>query len=331
MLQFHGVPDIAHPWVHTPPEKFEQYMRHLKQQNFRVIALRDLNPYLPSDDPADPLLSERVPPPKGKLRLSAEMEATQADLKYWLPNMIHDHRYSVDEASAVTGLPKERIAREIESLLRPVEVPQVRAYPGGRPLRVRFRDGAIDPMRGTKVSVFLPWDPSSYAVVDLPEAIFSNLGLLYLAHTHVPTIWNDRNVVIENTDWIATDAGLRSEWKLPNGVSFGASAQAVEDRVEMALWLRNGTPEPLTKLRTQICVLLKEAAGFNESTNGNKTYGKELASVRDVRNRRSIMTQWENCGRTWGNMQCPCMHSDPDLPDCAPGETVRVRGKLWFG
>ena len=98
----------------------------------------------------------------------------------------------------------------------------------------------------------------------------------------------------------------------------------------MELWLRNGTPEPLTKLRTQICVLLKEAAGFNELTNDNKTYGKELVSVRDARGSRSILTQWENCGRTWGNTQCPCMHSDPVLPDCPPGETVRVRGKLWF-
>lgn len=351
VLQFHGVPDISHPWVHTPPEKFEQYMRHLKPQNFRVIALRDIEPYLPVGDPPDPLLTGRVPLPKGKLRLPAEMEATQADLKSWLPNMIHDHRYSVEEAAAVTGLPKERLTKEIASLPPRTPLPQamasqanapqmkapqataprVRAYPGGRPLRVRFRDGAIDPLRGTKASVFLPWDPSSYVVVDLPEAIFSNLGLLFLAHTHVPTIWNDRNVVVENTDWIATDAGLRSEWTLRNGVSFGATVHAIAERVEMELWLRNGTPEPLTKLRTQICVLLKEAAGFNELTNGNKTFGRELASVRGSSGERSIMTRWENCGRTWGNAQCPCMHSDPVLPDCLPGETVRVRGKLWFG
>jgi hypothetical protein len=24
------------------------------------------------------------------------------------------------------------------------------------------------------------------------------------------------------------------------------------------------------------------------------------------------------------------MHADPVLPDCPPGETVRVRGRLWF-
>ncbi len=26
----------------------------------------------------------------------------------------------------------------------------------------------------------------------------------------------------------------------------------------------------------------------------------------------------------------PMIHSDPQLPECAPGETVRVRGRLWF-
>jgi len=59
VLQFHGVPDVVHPWVHTPPENFERYMRHLKEQNFRVIALRDLEQYLPASDPSDQLLHDR--------------------------------------------------------------------------------------------------------------------------------------------------------------------------------------------------------------------------------------------------------------------------------
>ncbi len=39
---FHGVPDINHPWVDTPPAVFEKMMRHLKVQGIRGIALRDL-------------------------------------------------------------------------------------------------------------------------------------------------------------------------------------------------------------------------------------------------------------------------------------------------
>ena len=34
--------------------------------------------------------------------------------------------------------------------------------------------------------------------------------------------------------------------------------------------------------------------------------------------------------RLWGNEQVPCIHADPRFPDCAPGETVRLRGWLSF-
>lgn len=62
VLQFHGVPDVAHPWVHTPPERFREYMAVLKKERFRVLALRDVAPYLDiAAPPADPLLHERYP------------------------------------------------------------------------------------------------------------------------------------------------------------------------------------------------------------------------------------------------------------------------------
>src|ERR1700733_15710949 len=96
-------------------------------------------------------------------------------------------------------------------------------YPGTRHPRAGFLEGAIDPLRGTKASFFLP--RGGYAVIDLPEAIFSNLGLIFLAHTHVPTIWNRDNVVIPNVDWTRrVDGSLASAWKLPNGIEFGATA-----------------------------------------------------------------------------------------------------------
>ncbi len=56
VLQFHGVPDREHPWVHTRPERFEEYMRYLKTNDFKVIALRDLARYVdPIREPAEPL------------------------------------------------------------------------------------------------------------------------------------------------------------------------------------------------------------------------------------------------------------------------------------
>jgi peptidoglycan/xylan/chitin deacetylase (PgdA/CDA1 family) len=61
VLQFHGVPDIVHPWVNTPPEMFRKYMLYLKQNGYHVIALRDLVPYYDwSHLPGDPMVKERV-------------------------------------------------------------------------------------------------------------------------------------------------------------------------------------------------------------------------------------------------------------------------------
>lgn len=57
VLQFHGAPDPAHPWVNTPPEAFRQYMTYLKENGYRTIAMRDLLKYYNSSQlPNDPLL-----------------------------------------------------------------------------------------------------------------------------------------------------------------------------------------------------------------------------------------------------------------------------------
>lgn len=71
VLQFHGVPDLQHPWVSTPPELFEQYMNYLHEQRFKVISLGALKNYvdlelLPID--AMKIVEER------KARLAAERE-----------------------------------------------------------------------------------------------------------------------------------------------------------------------------------------------------------------------------------------------------------------
>ena len=76
--------------------------------------------------------------------------------------------FAVSTAELVTGMPGfDRKA--------PVPSPwRLLPYPGGRPVRIGFREGAINPLRGTKASVFLPG--GGYAVIDLPEAIFSDRG-----------------------------------------------------------------------------------------------------------------------------------------------------------
>jgi len=65
ILQFHGVPDIAHPWVHTPPENFRRYMDYLKLRNFQALALRDLERFTDrTNPPDDPMKKARYPQPK---------------------------------------------------------------------------------------------------------------------------------------------------------------------------------------------------------------------------------------------------------------------------
>jgi peptidoglycan/xylan/chitin deacetylase (PgdA/CDA1 family) len=46
ILTVHGVPDVAHDWVTTPPALFEQYLKYLHDHHYRVIALRDLAHYV---------------------------------------------------------------------------------------------------------------------------------------------------------------------------------------------------------------------------------------------------------------------------------------------
>ncbi|TXK48909.1 polysaccharide deacetylase family protein [Pontibacter qinzhouensis] len=46
VFTIHGVPDVAHDWVSTPPELFEVYLQYLKDNNYQVVALRDLKRYL---------------------------------------------------------------------------------------------------------------------------------------------------------------------------------------------------------------------------------------------------------------------------------------------
>lgn len=55
VLQFHGVPDIEHPWVNTSEEQFRSYMEYLHKEKYKVIALRDLSLFIsPNMHPKNP-------------------------------------------------------------------------------------------------------------------------------------------------------------------------------------------------------------------------------------------------------------------------------------
>jgi hypothetical protein len=207
----------------------------------------------------------------------------------------------------------------------------VMPYPGGRHPRIGFLDGAIDPQRETKISVFTPWNPGSYVVADVPEAIWSNLGLTYLAHTHVETLWTKQDIEMEPLEWTRHGNGeLSMERTLPNGIRFGTHVYPGKEGVRMRMWLTNGTSEKLTDLRVQNCVMLKGAPGFNAQSDRNKWIQEPYIACRSDNENRWVITAWDPLHRAWQNPPVPCIHSDPKFPDCAPGETVHLRGWLSF-
>lgn len=281
-------------------------------------------------------LGTQGPRPEGDFR----RPTGDVDLRFWLENMVVFHRFSPGEVSAATGLTLDEVSVALRRFDLAGKVAPRRAageplrvlpYPGGRHPRIGFFEGAIMPQRETKVSVFTPWDETAYVVVDVPEAIFSNLGLTYLAHTHIPTIWDAQGVTLVPLEWQrTTDGVLTAERTLPNGIAFGAKVTPMPQAVRLDLWLSNGTTEKLTALRVQNCVMLARAPGFNAQTLTNKVFRPPYAAVQADGGRRWVITAWNPVQRCWGNPDCPCLHSDPQFPDCPPGATVHARGGLWF-
>lgn len=258
-------------------------------------------------------------------------------LQFWLQNMVWHHRYSTAEICQVTGLSPEQLQQRLTAFgisddtrpPRPADRLLLLPYPGGRHPRIGFLDGAIEPQRETKLSAFCPWDDHSYAVLDFPEALWSNLGLTYLAHTHIDTIWSRQGITLPQLEWVANgENGWTSERTLPNGIRIGTTATAHQDHIELMMWLHNGTDKPLSDLRVQNCVMLKAAAGFTQQNNDNKLIRGNYAAARSADGQRWIITAWDPLHRAWANAPCPCLHSDPQFPDCAPGQTQYLRG--WF-
>ena len=281
----------------------------------------------------------------GALLLAADGSAQprppqgDTDLRFWLENMVVHHGFSGDEVSAATGLDSATQRRDLERLgITPGAggairggVLRVLPYPGGRHPRLGFLDGAISPQRETKLSVFTPWTPAGYVVVDVPEAIWTDLGLTYLAHTHIPTIWDAQETRLAAGEWsLREDGSWASGRTLPNGISFGVRAVPGTHRVTFRWWLRNGTPKTLRQIRAQVCVMLGRAAGFEAQTFTNKVLDGPFAAACDGSGRRWVITAWEPLDRVWQNPPVPCIHSDPRLEDCPPGESREARGALWF-
>jgi hypothetical protein len=338
----------GHDWVTTRQEMCEAYMKYLADNRFTVIALRDLAKYVDSEVvPADPFA---VVEDRKKL-LAANRDGSNArraksalELRYWLENALVYHRFAPAEVGAALGRTAEEVAHAVNQLginpnrrphWKPGDPLRVLPYPGGRHPRIGFRDGAIRPQRETKASVFAPWADSGYAVADVPEAVwFEPAGkpeLMYLAHTDIPTFWDKQQVALDRLEWTRNqDGSLSLERILPNNVTLTSKVIPDKDAVRMQFGVINGTAGKLTGLRVQMCVMLAGLTGFEKPTNENKLFAPPFAACRDATGRRWVIIGWERCGRAWGNPACPCLHADPVVEDCPPGQSKSVRGWLSF-
>lgn len=128
-----------------------------------------------------------------------------------------------------------------------------------------------------------------------------------------------------------SDAGLyKNNWILPNGMEIGVSVTPLKDSVEMELTVYNGSEEDMEFINGQVCIMLKGAYEFDEQTRDNKILNADVAAVHSENKQRWILTAWDQLRRTWANPNCPCLHFDPILDPCQPGEKVSVKGRIWF-
>ncbi|MBK8504043.1 MAG: polysaccharide deacetylase family protein [Saprospiraceae bacterium] len=336
ILQFHGVPDSTHPWVNTLEVDFRAYMDYLKGRNYRVISMKELETFLPDRFPEDPLLKERYPASETlDLKWPDEVLQSRSDQEYWLRNMKR-HRFTHEEMADVLGLDLISIDKNLKSLMDlpddRLEQIEVIPFPGGRHPRIDFQEGMLSPRRGTKLSVFLPWDNDDYVVLDVPEAVSTQFGLTFLGHKHIPTVFDLQKVQVPNSEWKKDEEGnYENLWSLPNGMEVGAYVSPQKDRILMRLWLTNNTSDTILQdLQTQVCVMLGQTKNFSNQTNHNKKLTCPVVAVQSKKDNQWIITGWQGCSNPWGNKDCPCLHADPSFPDCAPGQTVSINGILWF-
>lgn len=271
------------------------------------------------------------------LLLSCASETPSAapvdDPRFWLAACA-THDYSQAETAMATG--KE--AREVATLqqrygIRPLAAPPDRLlllpYPGARHPRIGFLEGAIDPHRDTKCSLFLPW--GGYVVIDVPEAVWCEKELVYLAHTHIPTKWGKKGMTLDRLDWTRREDGvLTSRRVLPDGLEFSVRVDPEKDGARLELRLRNGSDRKLSGLWAQVCVMLKGAPGFNAQTKENKLKLADagVCAVRSEDGKRWIATVFEK-PKLWENPPCPCIHADPVFPDLEPGQEAVSRGRVF--
>jgi len=210
-----------------------------------------------------------------------------------------------------------------------------------------------------------PWASHDYVWYDFPEAIFTDMGLLFLSHVNPPF-----PVVFPGpprVDWKEVENGIAYQRTLPNGIGFGGSLVKGEEEgiVSVELHLDNGSDTDLDDITMQTCIFLRAAKEFSEYTADNKFVhipkrgwvpfpeaqkigGEEgrfrigwrsgpksadlpfMATVSRDAERLVAVTWLEDTYSLVTNPGHPCMHADPALPRVPSGDSASIRGEVIF-
>ncbi|MEN8204137.1 MAG: polysaccharide deacetylase family protein [Bacteroidota bacterium] len=80
VFQFHGVPDYGHPECTLPEEVFREIVQYLKEENYNVIAMRDLEQYLDmANPPVDYLTKQRFFVPTDPMMVPITLDTALID------------------------------------------------------------------------------------------------------------------------------------------------------------------------------------------------------------------------------------------------------------
>lgn len=209
-----------------------------------------------------------------------------------------------------------------------------------------------------------PWPSQDYIWLDFPEAIFTNIGLIFLSHVNppFPVVFPD----LPKVPWQETPAGIKFDRDLPNGIRFGGSVvKKKASVVSINLYIDNRSKEPLTTIKLQTCAFLRAIQEFGDYSYDNKlvhvpdkgwmkfteardsglTSGRfklgwrggpavcdlpVMITVSNQDKRLVAMTWFDHTNAMVSNRERPCMHADPVFPDLEPGQRADINGELIF-
>jgi hypothetical protein len=209
-----------------------------------------------------------------------------------------------------------------------------------------------------------PWPSQDYIWYDFPEAIFSNMGLLYLSHVN-PSI-QSAFAGLPKVPWKSIPGGISFQRRLPNGITFGGSLALEGERaISTELWIQNGADDVLDQLTLQTCLFLRAIKEFSSFTGENKFVhlaGKGwtpfpeairtgegdgryrlgwrsgplsadlpiMATISSAAERLVASTWFNDTYSLVTNPGHPCMHADPAFSQIKPGEKAVIRGGVFF-